>query len=64
MRKILTKEEVEKKQRKNKLIVGLVLISTMLLSTIGYAILSNEGANTIQGKIKYKGIEFIKNSNG
>jgi len=63
MRKIITKEETEKKQKRNKLIVGIILIFTMLFSTIGYAFFNREGFITNQDKITYKGIDFIKNEN-
>ena len=37
MRKIISREEVEKKRKRNQLIVGIVLIGVMVFGTLGYA---------------------------
>lgn len=63
MRKILTKEESEKKRKRNQLIIGVILVGLMILSTVGYAVLNNE-ENVSQGRVKYNGIEFVKDANG
>lgn len=62
IRKILTKEEKEKKTRRNQLIIGIVLILLMVLSTVGYAL--DGGNNEESENVKYNGIEFQKDSNG
>ncbi len=61
MQKILTKEEQEKKAKKNQLLVGLILILLMLLSTLGYA-LSGRGDSEAIKKAEYKGITFLKSN--
>ena len=66
MRKIETAAEKEKRSRRNQVIVGVVLVSLMILSTVGYAIegaLGNSNANSGNQKVTYNGIEFI-NKNG
>ncbi len=61
MRKIVSKQEEEKKKRIRQFVIGGVLIAIMVLSTAGYSLFSSESQ---QGKkVEYKGIEFIE-SNG
>jgi len=62
MRKILSKEEKVKKETRNKVIIGLVLVAIMIFGTVGYAFFSNPTDNN-KAKITYKGIEFILNEN-
>ncbi len=57
MRKILTREERERKEMMNRVIVGLVLVVIMILSTIGYSFYYTGKSNV--KKIEYSGIEFI-----
>jgi len=59
MRKILSKEQEEKKQRKNQLSIGIVLILVMILSVLGYSFGSEKESNE---KIVYNGFEFTKES--
>lgn len=62
MRKISSKEEQEKIRKRNQLIVGAVLIAVMVLSTIGFAFMSNkEDNNNVISKVKYNDIEFTRN---
>jgi len=61
MREILTQEEKEKKQKRNRIIIGIILIAIMALSSAGYAFFS--GSPEQQGKIKENGVEFILNEN-
>lgn len=60
MERILTQEERAKKVRLNQLIIGIVLISLMVFSTLGYAL----GRNRDEGveKVEYSSIEFIRDS--
>lgn len=62
MRAIESKKEMEKRQKKNQLIIGGILIFVMLGSTFGYAFyqLGNDEAG---GKVEYNGYKFIE-SNG
>lgn len=61
MRKILTEREKEKKEIRNKLVIGLILVVIMVLSTAGYAFFSNPEEK--RSKTEYNGIEFILNEN-
>jgi len=63
MRRIITKEEKDKKTRRNQLIIGGILILIMIFSTVGYA-LSDRGDETEEDRIKYNGIDFIKDNSG
>jgi len=47
MRKIKNRTEIEKSQRKTKILVGIVLIGLMFVSTVGYAFFSGgDSSNT------------------
>lgn len=61
MKSIITRGEQERKTKRNQLIMGVILILIMTLSTLGYALSTKENESE-SGKIKYNGIEFIKNS--
>ena len=56
LRKIITKEERERKETRNKLILGIILVGVMLISTAGYAFIS--GGKTEEKKIIYNSIKF------
>jgi hypothetical protein len=63
MKKIITKEESERKNQRNQLIVGGILILLMVLAVFGYALTVNENSSLSGSKkIKYKDITFIKNT--
>lgn len=48
MRKIETKEKSERTARRNKLIVGIVLIFLMVFSSLGYAFFSSSSSETVE----------------
>lgn len=60
MRKIISREEKDKKRRRSQLIIGIILIGIMVLGTAGYAFSDKE--NTSSEKIEYNNIEFVKNN--
>jgi len=60
MRKIVSREYIEKKQSRDRMIIGLVLISLMILSTAGYAFYSSDKKDI--EKINYNGFEFVRNN--
>ncbi len=62
MRRLITKEQKEKKATRNKAIIGIVLVLIMTLSTVGYALFS--GDSGISTKITYNGIKFTMDDNG
>ena len=64
MKKIQIKEEKEKRESRNKLIIGLILVALMILSTAGYSFLSGEKSENAEKKVKYAGVEFIMGENG
>lgn len=61
MKKILTKEARGRKETRNKIIIGLLLVALMLLSTIGYAFFY--GSEEKKRKLDYNGIEFVLENN-
>lgn len=58
MRKIISKEQEDKKRKRNQLIIGGILVLIMVLSTVGYAV--NQQGSTGTKKITYKGIDFVQ----
>lgn len=57
MRKIVSRHEQEKKNRRTGVIVGVILIFIMLLSLLGYSFGSS---NNGEVKVNYNEFEFIK----
>ena len=57
IRKITSKQDEEKRKRKNQIIVGVVLVVLMLFSILGYSFGSNSDSGATQ-TIKYNGYEF------
>jgi len=55
LKKIQSKKEIEKKQKRNQLVIGLILIFVMLISTAGYAF-----DQTRTEKKIYNNIVFVK----
>jgi len=62
MRKIISKQEKDKKTKRNQLIIGGALILIMIFSTLGYALSGRGDDKTKENKIDYNGIEFIKDN--
>jgi len=62
MKKLVTRTSKEKKDARNQLIIGLLLIFLMLFSTLGFAF-GNNVDNGLE-KIEYNNVEFIKDSSG
>jgi len=61
MKKIISRYEREKRNKRNQLVVGVVLVGVMLFSTIGYAFQSGVGGNGSAGEgnqITYNGVDF------
>jgi len=61
MKKILTREEREKKVKRNQLVIGILLIAIMVCGTLGYALTWGSDSEESQ-KIEHKGVEFIKSN--
>lgn len=59
----MTKSEIEKKARRNQILVGVVLVGLMILSSLGYGLISNNGGGGSGAKMVYNGITFYKNGN-
>ena len=62
MRKIGASKNNSQKIKMNKLLVGLFLVFTMVISTIGFSFFSSPSNGT--QKEEYNGIEFELNENG
>jgi hypothetical protein len=65
MKKLETAGEKEKKDARNRLVIGIILVGLMILSTAGYAFFSNERTNTNTGEsMNYNGLVFEKGNDG
>jgi len=64
IRKIISKEDIEKRDRNKKIIISVILAFIMLISSAGYAFFSNDDTTTKTEKITYNGTEFIKTDYG
>ncbi|MEK6879714.1 MAG: hypothetical protein AABY22_08915 [Nanoarchaeota archaeon] len=62
MRPIETQTDREQKQKRNQILIGIILIALMVFSTLGYAAFNGFGGNN-DGSFKYNGFKF-KNVNG
>ncbi|MFA7708367.1 MAG: hypothetical protein WCX73_05440 [Candidatus Pacearchaeota archaeon] len=63
MRKLITREEKDKKTKRNQLIAGGFLILLMIFSSLGYAF-SSKGEESITNKVNYNEIEFTLDNSG
>ncbi|HRZ85691.1 MAG TPA: hypothetical protein P5277_02825 [Candidatus Paceibacterota bacterium] len=61
MRKIDSRENQERKSREKQLIVGIILIVLLIISTIGFAFMSDEEKSNNQKTVNYNGVKFINN---
>ena len=64
MRKIKSKEDIEKRQRVNHIVIGVLLMFIMLSSTIGFALFSGGGSIGNSNNLEYNGIDFMTNEQG
>jgi hypothetical protein len=62
MRKIITKEQIEKTNKRKQLILGVILIFLLIFSTAGFSWLSKDN-ETAKGIVTEKGFKFY-NQNG
>lgn len=62
MRKIETKEKIERRSLITKLIVGVILIGLLVISTAGYAFFNQDGSSS--QRVKYNGLNFNLMENG
>lgn len=56
MERIKTKEEIERKKKRNQWIVGLILTLILVLSTAGFALF--RGNNQTNRRVEYNGLKF------
>jgi hypothetical protein len=61
MRKIQTEEEKRKKEKKNQIIVGTILVFLLVVSTLGYSLMSQDNDSSNSGKVTDKGLDFYTN---
>jgi hypothetical protein len=62
MKKLMTRAERAKINRRNQFLVGVVLIVLMIISTLGYALMGGSSSTEENQRIDYNGIRFQQNS--
>ena len=62
MKRIISNEDREKINRRNQLIVGIILILLMLFSTVGFAFSFGISGSAVE-EIEYNGVEFSRDIN-
>lgn len=60
MRKLETKYDQEKKDRRNKIIIGVILVAVMALGPLGYSLRSGNKNSEGVEKVSYNGFDFYK----
>ncbi len=65
MKRIISTEQKQKKAKRDKLLVGVILVGIMIMSTVGFAIENNlrTGTDSLGNKVEtvsYNGITFTK----
>jgi len=63
MRKIITKQDRDRKNKINQILIGAVLIVIMVFGTLGGAMLFKNNEESSE-EIVYKGIEFVQEDSG
>jgi hypothetical protein len=60
MRKIISGEDARRKEKRNRIVVSILLLSIMVLSVFGIIIDSIGNKKEDSNKLIYKGVEFLK----
>ena len=59
MEKIKSQSQIDKKKRRNQLLVGVVMIGLLVMATAGYSLMSSDGGGS-ESKVNEAGIDFFK----
>ena len=62
MKRILTQEQKDKKNKKNQVILGIILIFLMVFSTVGYSLINSQYNAQDTSVIEYNGIKFVQDT--
>jgi hypothetical protein len=63
MKKLITKSQQERINRRNQFIIGIVLMLLMVLSTLGYALMGSDiFSGGIENEFEYNDVRFTQNS--
>jgi len=60
MRKIQTQAEIDRKKKKNQLLVGGVMIALLVMSTLGYSLMSGDSDGGDKSRVNEAGVDFIR----
>lgn len=60
MRKIQTAQEIERKKKRNNLILVIIMVALIGFSSLGYAIMNREDGDQTDSSVVYGGLKFIK----
>lgn len=58
MKKIKSEKDIEKKKKKNQIIISVVMIALIGLSTLGYAVMNDDSSSNVDKTFVYAGIKF------
>ncbi len=67
IRRIVTREEQDRKRKRNYLIMGIVMVLLMIISPAAYGLFYNNdstNSNNSDNIVNYNNIKFVKDSNG
>lgn len=59
MRKIQTQADIDRKKRKNQIILGVIMIGLLVLAPLGYSLLSGDG-DSDSSKVNENGVDFFR----
>ncbi len=60
MKRLITKDQEEKKKKRNQWILSVFLVFIMFFSVIGYSFVGKSDGGGTSTKVEYNGFEFIK----
>jgi len=59
MKKIISKFEQKKKEKRKQLVLGIILVGLMVFSTIAYSFMDNSSSSdNLESELSYNGVEF------
>jgi len=59
MERIKSQAQIDKKQRRNQLLVGVVMIGLLVMATAGYSLMSSDEGGS-ESKVNENGVDFFK----
>ena len=60
MRKIQTQVDIDRKKRKNQIVLGVIMVGLLVVAPLGYSLLSGDGDGGNSNKVNENGVEFFR----